>query len=207
MDNTEGISFEDKKQQTVDAYNKSAESIANKFNEQGARVTDIEESFALVKKENPNVFEIGCGNGRDAKKITEHTNNYFGVDISEGLIKLAREKVPTAKFEIADIEQFTFPKPLDLIFAFASLLHVNKENLARVLEQAHESLNEGGVFRISLKYAPRYQELLKEDQFGSRTFYFYSEEDIKEILNHFKILKMEVINVRGQDWIEIILQK
>ncbi len=195
------------KQKTIEAYNKNAKLIADKYDAQGARVSDIEEVFELAKKENPEVLEIGCGNGRDAKEIIKHTNNYLGIDISEELIKLAKGKVPGAKFEVADIEEFQFPNNLDVIIAFASLLHVNKESFKRILREAFESLNPDGLFRISLKHSETYKEIKTEDQFGVRTFYFYSEEDLKEILGDFKILKLETKNLQDQTWLEVILQK
>ena len=196
-----------KKQKTVDAYNKNAKLIADKFDTQGARATDNEEVLGLVKKENPNVLEIGCGNGRDAEEMVKHTKNYLGIDISEGLIKLAKEKVPEARFEVADMEEFKFPRGLDVIIAFASLLHVNKESFRKILREGFESLNPDGIFRISLKHSDTYKEIEKNDQFGTRTFYFYSEEDIKNLSKGFKILKMEVKDLMGQKWLEVILQK
>jgi|SRR3989344_215463 len=197
----------DKKTKTVDSYNKSALAIADKFDGQGARVEDIEEIFGLVKKLNPKVLEIGCGNGRDAAEIVKHTDDYLGIDISDGLIKLAREKVSEAKFEVADIEEFEFPQNLDIIIAFASLLHVNKENFKNILERAFKALGPGGIFYISIKYADSYKEVEKEDQFGVRTFYLYSESDMREIVGDFKIIKMVEEEIRNQIWMEVILEK
>lgn len=88
----------DKKVQTIDTYNKSAQALARKFNDLGVRISDIEEVFNLLNKENSKVIEIGCGNGRDAEEIIKHTNDYLGLDISEELIKLAQEKVPQGNF-------------------------------------------------------------------------------------------------------------
>lgn len=43
----------DKKHQTIDTYNQSAALLAKKFDEQGVRVSDIEQMFALTQKDNP----------------------------------------------------------------------------------------------------------------------------------------------------------
>ena len=99
-----------KKEQTIDTYNNNAQGFANKFDGMGARIHDIEATLALVPKENPNVLEIGCGNGRDAVEICKQTKNYAGLDISRKLIGLARKKVSRGRFEVADIETYTFPK-------------------------------------------------------------------------------------------------
>jgi SAM-dependent methyltransferase len=197
----------DKKNQTIHTYNESAISLAKKFDELGARISDIEETFALIQKGNPFVLEIGCGNGRDAVEITKRTNNYLGIDISEKLIELAKQKVPNANFQVADIETFTFPGDLDMVFAFASLIHVPKEALARILIEAGMALSENGVIRLSMKYADTYSETTKEDEFGIRTYYLYSKGDIEEVASGFKIIKSELNDLRGQMWLEIILQK
>ena len=199
----------DKKTQTVQTYNRSAMALAGKFDRMGARSKDIDETFALVEKENPKVLEIGCGNGRDAEYILEKTNDYLGTDISEELIKLAREKVPQAEFEVADVTSFEFPAGLDIVFAFASLIHVTKEEFSIILHKLSAALDDGGVIRISLKYNDHYIEVDQQDEFGDRTYYHYSEQDIRELAQNFKVLKMEVIGKSGTDakWIEVLLQK
>jgi len=197
----------DKKQQTAENYNKGAESFAKKFDDLGARVSDIKEMFEIVNKNNPKVLEIGCVNGRDAKEVLKYTSDYLGIDISGELIKIARRNIPQANFQIADAETFEFPANLDIIFAFASLIHVNKKNLKNILEKSFHSLNHSGIIWLSMKYAENYKEITKEDEFGKRTFYFYSDKDITEIAGKFSIIKDEIHDVRGQKWLDIVLQK
>ena len=197
----------DKKQQTVNTYNEAAGKMTQKFNDMGARVSDIEKALAYISKPNPNVLEIGCGNGRDAKEIVKRTNNYLGMDISEGMIKIAHEYVPQGDFKISDVESFEFPQNLDAIFSFASLLHSAKENVKIVLDKAYQSLNESGVFFISLKYGDYHDENIT-DEFGTRTFYFYNPEIIKELAGEkFKVVYENTHDLRNQRWFEIILQK
>jgi SAM-dependent methyltransferase len=195
------------KQQMIDTYNQRAQAFADKFDEIGARVEDIEDVFSVLKQENPIVLEIGCGNGRDAAEIVKRTSHYLGIDISEKLIELARIKVPTAKFTVADIESYTPPATLDAVFAFASLLHVNRVNLRAVLETLRTYLSSQGLIRISLKYAPSYQEKLQTDGFGQRIFYLYSSQDIEELGQGFTILKNDIVTMQGQTWLEVLLQK
>jgi len=195
------------KNQTIETYNRSAAGLGKKFDRIGARVSDIEETFALVKKENPNVLEHGCGNGRDAQEIVKRTNEYYGIDISEELLKLAKEKVPGARFELGDISDFDFPEGIDIVFAFASLIHVTKEEFRTVLKKLYYTLNKGGVIRMSLKYSPNYGEVTQGDEFGIRNYYFYSPVDIKEMAEKFEILKSKITEGRNEKWLEVILRK
>lgn len=197
----------DKKTQTINTYNTTASAMAKKFDNIGARVDDIEKGFSFLQKNNPKVLEIGCGNGRDAKEILKHTNNYLGVDISKEMIKLAREYVPKGHFEVADIENYKFSNNIDLIFSFASLLHSSKEDIKNILNRAYLSLEDSGIFYISLKYA-KYHKEDKTDEFGTRTYYFYTPEDIKKLSgDQYKVLYEGIQNLRGQKWFTIILQK
>jgi len=197
----------DNKTQTIKTYNESAKSLAQKFDGLGARISDIEETFALIKKDNPRVLEIGCGNGRDAQEILKHTSNYLGVDVSEKLIELAKEKVPNGQFLVADIEEYVLPTELDVVFAFASLIHVPRESLHKIFDAIFSSLNKGGAFRLSMKYADEYMESTKTDEFGTRTYYLYSDKDIKEMAQGFAIMRSEVGGLRGQMWLEVLMQK
>ncbi|MCX6703518.1 MAG: class I SAM-dependent methyltransferase [Candidatus Zambryskibacteria bacterium] len=196
-----------KKTQTINTYNNSATALAEKFNSLGARISDIEAVFELVAKENPKVLEIGCGNRRDAEEIVKRTNDYLGIDISEKLIELAKQKVPHAQFEVADITTFEFPKNLDIVFAFASLIHITKEEFAHVIEKMLEALNSSGVVRISLKYSSTYQEVTEKSEFGIRTYYHYSQADIEELAADFTVLQNEVHSIRGAQWLEVVLRK
>lgn len=197
----------DSKRKTVATYNRNAKAFAEKFDTLGSRSSDIEEVFCLSGKENPRVLEIGCGNGRDAREICNRTDDYLGIDISEELIKIARENTLARKFKVADVEEFRFPNGIDVVFAFASLLHVNKESLQHVIKNVHESLNKGGLFRISLKYAQSYIEITKQDDLGERTFYLYSKEDIADIAKGFSFVKNELNEINKQIWLEILLAK
>jgi len=67
----------DKKQQTIDTYNATAEQMAVKFSDLGPRMSDIQRAFSYVMKFAPRVMEIGCGNGRDAQEILKHTDQYL----------------------------------------------------------------------------------------------------------------------------------
>ncbi len=197
----------DKKKQTIQTYNKSAEAMTEKFNDIGVRTEDVKRGFSFIKKDNPKVVEIGCGNGREAKEILKHTNDYLGIDISEELIKIARKENPDGKFKVVDLEDFNFSKNIDIIFSFASLLHSDKDNVKIILDRAYKSLNNQGIFYISLKYDD-YQERIIEDEFGIRTYYFYTPELIKELAGlKYKTVHIDIQDLKGQKWFNIILKK
>ena len=201
--------MENLRQETVDTYNHSARAFADYYKERGPRVTYINKAFEFAG--NPGhakVVEIGCGYGRDAEAIVARGASYLGIDMAEEFIKMARKNVPEANFEVADAATFEYPPDLDIVFAFASLLHMDRVEVKTVLEKVQKALNPGGVFYISLKWQPRYEKKVQRDQFGTRIFYFYNAELIQELAGDaYETAATWRETHRGADWFEIALKK
>lgn len=199
------------RQKTVDTYNKSAKELAEYFRGIGSRTSDIDLAIQLAgNPQNLVILEIGCGDGRDAKEIIKHTASYTGIDISEKLIELARAYVPNAHFEVADAATYQYPSGIDVVFAFASLLHSDKAEVKDILHKVGKALNPGGICYISLKYAPEYTEKVKADKYGERLFYFYNPEVITELASdEYEVAKQSVGSRTIGDvvWFEIALRK
>jgi predicted TPR repeat methyltransferase len=201
--------MENLRQATIDTYNQSANALADYFRGIGPRVKDIDLAFELAgHPKEARVLEIGCGDGRDAKDIINKASWYHGLDISSELINLAKAHVPNASFEVADAVNYIFPKNLDIVFAFASLLHLSKEEVKQVLNDVHQSLKTDGIFFISLKEKPKYTYEIKEDKFGKRLFYFYNPGIIRTLAgNGYKVVSTSRKQLGHTDWFEIALQK
>lgn len=198
---------------TIDTYDKSAEDLAEYFKGKGARIEDIERALQLANAgSTARVAEIGCGDGRDAEEIIKRTAWYEGVDPSEGLLKIARAKLPNASFIQADALTYDYPEGLDVLYAFASLLHVNITDLEAVFHKAANALRKGGIFYMSLKERDGYIEEVKKDQHGERMFYFYNVKLIKELAGDlfesvYEDHQNRLSNVGRNDWFTIALKK
>jgi SAM-dependent methyltransferase len=202
------MTSKEEKQQTIRTYNKTAKIHAQKFDEIGARIADIEKAFSYVKKSNPKTIELDCGNGRDAKEIIKHTNDYLGLDLSDEMVRLAKENVHEANFEVADLETYQFPDGADIIFAFASLLHSDRDSVKNVLKRAYKALNPGGIFFISSKHGRYHKETIDKEGHGPKTYYFYTPEEVESLSPlGFKIVYRYVHDFKGQKWFKLILQK
>lgn len=201
--------MESLRQQTIDTYNQSAKELAEYFGSVGPRVEDIELAFELAgNPTDARVLEIGCGDGRDAREIVPRTAEYTGIDISEGLIKLARERLPEIEFEVADAVTYEYPENLDIVFAFASLLHLDSNEVSHVLGKVSKALKPGGIFYISLKEKPGYSSEIKEDEYGRRLFYFYNARIISSLAErHFSRVAESRKTIGSTDWFEIALKK
>jgi SAM-dependent methyltransferase len=195
--------------QTIQTYDKSANKLADYFKGIGPRVKDIELGLKLANVNgNARVVEIGCGDGRDAKEIIKQVAWYEGFDPSKGMLKIAKSELPGISFVLADALTYNYPKQLDVIFAFASLLHVNKTNLAKVFKKCAKSLRTRGIFYISLKERDSYIEELVKDNYGERIFYYYNVNLITRLAgNKFKSIYMDHQKIGHTKWLTIVLKK
>lgn len=194
-------------QQTIHTYQQSAALFASKFDAIRPRIEHITETFQQVRKKNPFVLEVGCGSGKDAQEILKRTPHYLGIDVSAGLVASAQKKSPQAAFQTADITTFPISHQVDIIFAFASLIHLDKQQLRSVFQKFFAALYPSGVVRFSMKHDQQYRAFTNQDEFGTRTYYYYSPQEILALATGFTVIKNELEQFRDQTWIEMLLQK
>lgn len=110
-------------------------------------------SFAkLVKKNGKDVLDLGCGSGVQSKQLLEEGLNVVGMDLSRNMVEEAKKRAPNAAFMVGDIAYVTFAKEtFDGIYARASLLHIPKNLIQKVLKSLNRILKTGGVLYLALK--------------------------------------------------------
>src|SRR3982750_2727889 len=94
----------------MEAFDQLAEKYQGEHSHNPFQSALIERISSLVPA-GASVLDLGCGTGvPTAKVLTESDHRVVGVDIAEGMLRLAREQVPAADFIHADFtalpEQF-----------------------------------------------------------------------------------------------------
>jgi len=194
-------------QSIKDAYNAGADEYRRQYDGIPPRVDDIDLAFSYIDVETPVVLEIGCAYGREAQYILTKTPSYLGIDISSVYIKMARNGNPAGNFEVADVMRYDFPTGLDVVFAFASLLHNPKEDLQVVLEAVATALNPGGVVFISLKRRDQYETAVVDDGHTKRRYYYYTRETVLGVKPDSLTEVYCNQQSRQEEWFTMILQK
>ncbi|MFI5493836.1 class I SAM-dependent methyltransferase [Actinoplanes sp. NPDC051859] len=98
------------------------------------------------------ILDLGCGTGvPTAKVFTESGHRVVGVDIAEGMLRLAREQVPAAEFIHADLREL----PADLgrfgaVTAFFSLLMLSRADIEKTLVRIAGWLTPGGLLGLGM---------------------------------------------------------
>lgn len=98
------------------------------------------------------ILDVGCGNGKDCKYISEKGFEVIGIDLSVGMLAIAKEKVPNGKFEVMDIADITYPEnSYDGIISNCSLFHIPSEELPKTLESFARVLKPNGKLLLILQ--------------------------------------------------------
>lgn len=133
---------------TRDDYNL----IAEDFSKTRWNIWDEFNIFKKYIKEGDKIIDVGCGNGRLMELFKGENINYTGVDISDQLINLAREKYPDNNFTIADNLNLPFSdNNFDKVFSIA-VLHTIPSNELRekAVAELKRILKPGGLLFITV---------------------------------------------------------
>ncbi|MBK5290673.1 MAG: methyltransferase domain-containing protein [Acidobacteriia bacterium] len=170
-------------QQMREDWNRRAVEDANYYVAFGRRQQDDEEFFATaseqvygllleIKRLPPSpararrALEIGCGPGRLMRPMSRHFGEIHGVDISEEMVRLAREKLAGVAHAHphhapdSDLSAFA-DSSFDFIYSYAVFQHIpSREVVFHYLEEACRVLKPGGILRCQInglpQEAPRY---------------------------------------------------
>ncbi len=93
------------------------------------------------------VLDLGCANGRLSEVLKIKKVNYFGVDISSRLIKIAKKNYPEVKFQIADALSLPFSADFfDKIYSMSVLHNIPSRNFQlQYLKETKRVLKPGGI--------------------------------------------------------------
>jgi len=138
--------------QLLDKVYKDYNDIAKDFSR--TRYSIWEEMHFLIQKytkENDKVLDLGCGNGRFFEAF-DNTIDYTGVDASENLIKIAKEKYPKANFKVENALSLSFKDNIfDTIYSFAVFHHFpSKELRLQFLKEVKRVLKPNGNLVVTV---------------------------------------------------------
>ena len=125
-------------------------------------------------------LEIGCGPGRLMKPMSRHFGEIHGVDVSDEMIAMARERLrdtPNARVEATDgasLARFA-DDSMDFVYSYAVFQHIPSKDVVReYMREIARVLKPGGIFRGQFNGLPALEH---PDTWGGVSF---SAGEIKE---------------------------
>lgn len=143
---------------TLEFYNKHAAlycSRGEQYNADARGIKDNEARWDFLRKslerlpKNAKMFEIGSGDGVDAKLINSLGYNIQTSDAAESfLLVLKTNGFAPVKFNVIDDD---FPDSYDYILANAVFVHLTKPEVRATIRKVYDALNKGGRFVVTFK--------------------------------------------------------
>jgi SAM-dependent methyltransferase len=98
------------------------------------------------------VGDLGCGPGRITPYLAGLGLHVFGVDLSPGMIEVARRDHPHLRFEVGSMAALDLPdQALSGALAWYSLIHTPTRLLPEVLAELHRVLAPGGRLMVAFQ--------------------------------------------------------
>lgn len=102
--------------------------------------------FRSLLPPTPSVLDIGCGMGEPiARHLIERGCAVTGIDSSEPLITLCRERFPQQIWQVADMRELALGRRFDGLIAWDSVFHLTPDAQRRMFPLFREHAAEGAA--------------------------------------------------------------
>ncbi len=200
--------MDDKKILVKTGYNVCAKNYAD--NRDLLKNEKYLQTLVTYLKPKSKILDIGCGSGVPISKYFFDQNfDVTGLDISEEMIKLAKNNLPQCTFLVQDMTDINLPNnSFDAIVAFYSIIHVPREEHKTLLQKLHSLLKKGGYILITM--GSDEWEDTSEDFHGAKMFWSHydSKKNIKLVKESgFDIIESEIDTSWGEKHLVIVAKK
>ena len=193
---------------SIDYYNKYAATVFEDTAEQD--MSDIMEEFLSCMEEGDTILDLGCGSGWDSLTFYDMGYDVTPMDGSEEMCKLAEIHTDMDVLHM-DFWDMSFEDAFDGIWACASLIHIPKKELPKMLNKISTALKKDGVVYMS------FHKGNFEGFAGERYFSDYTEREMERIIkesNGLKLIKMWETEDKGYSsshengtWLNVLARK
>jgi mutator protein MutT len=191
---------------TVDYYSNNSIQYCEETSE--FPVDDLYRPFLGYIAPRAHILDLGCGSGRDSKAFREMGYDVTSVD---GIPEIATwaSAYTGQPVEVKSFQEIDYKKKFDGVWASASLLHCQQDQLRGVVRKVVESLKDNGVAYMSFKWG---EESTVDDR--GRHFTNQTTQSLGQLLVN--VASAEVLNIwdsemtlRGQPqkWVYAIIRK
>ena len=141
-----------------DAYDTVAEDYAAHFPDTRAEARldlAMVDAFAdtVTSGDQPRVLDAGCGAGRMSRYLADRGCLVEGVDLSPGMVAMARRDHPDLVFTVASLTDLPYPDDQFAgVLLWYSIIHTPPAGQARIFAEVSRVLRPGGQVLVGFQY-------------------------------------------------------
>lgn len=191
---------------TIEYYNENVDKFVN--DTQDVVFCATQDLFLSYLNEGDSILDFGCGSGRDTKYFLSKGYKVDAMDGSMEICKVASDytgiNVKCLLFnELDEIDKY------DGIWACASILHLDRDDLIDVFHRIARALKDNGILYTSFKYS-EFEGMRNGRYFTDFTIESFNEfqTNIPEFIIEKKWITSDVRAGREDEkWLNLIMRK
>lgn len=161
------------------------------------RVAKLQRILPVGRK----VFEIGSGGGDEASLLIKAGYDVIASDFIEGFVRILETRGLVAR--TLDAKKDAIASHVDAVYANAVFVHFSPDELLAFLKRTRPLLsNERLIYFTVIKGEGHKRE--SRSRGFERDFYYYSTEQLREILRHADYTIESLEEVDDAKWIQVI---
>jgi SAM-dependent methyltransferase len=195
---------------TVRAYDASAAEYGVDSAEVPVPVQAAVDRYAALLRPGARVLEIGSGSGRDARALEDTGLSVRRTDITPGFVRRLRDSGYDADVVDPLVDDLSDPAapgtPYAGVWADASLLHADREELPLILSRLADVTEPGGVLFVGLKEGDGEDWSVHGNVTAPRFFTYWHEEPLRSAMSGAGWLVRDVRRdegLRGESWLQV----
>ncbi len=191
---------------TLSYYNENAKEFVSDTID--VAFTEMQDIFLEYVPDRGKILDFGCGSGRDTKYFLSKGYDVQAIDGSVELCKIASEYTRITVKQML-FEELDACEEYDGVWACASILHVEKQQLPEIIQKIATATRKNGTVYLSFKYGDF------EGVKNGRYFTYLTEESFEKVLRDIPTLTIDRLWItkdvriaRGDEqWLNLILKK
>ena len=157
------------------------------------------------------MLEVGSGSGRDALALEQAGLSVRRTDITPAFVDLLHQaghpadRLDPLRDDLAD--PYAPHAAYDGVWANASLLHVDRDDLPTVLARLAQATREDGALFVSVKEGDGEDWSIHGNVTAPRFFTFWRDEPLRSVAEAAGWHVREIVRTRGRDeeqWLEVM---
>ena len=157
---------------------------------------DLIKSY-FSRKKNLKILEIGCGTGAMLYCMQKH-GKIFGVDPSEEMLKIAKNKIPNGKFFLKKGHQIDFFKKnfFDVVLIYSTVQYFpNLEYLKKIIKKIGKVLKRDGLVYIGDIPDIEKKNIIIKEKKKLLGYSNYKKNYLQKNLKHLYVKRSSIIKI------------